>query len=87
MTVTTFGIQHRVNDGFTISEAFWMTICSTIVSTITNFTLIWDFVTTPNFANAGKSVFVCLHLFTIRVLILVQAAASHSDNDLSSSLQ
>lgn len=87
MTVTTFGIQHIVHDGFTTSEAFWMTICSTVVSTITNFTLIWDFVTTPNFAKAGESVFVCLHLFTIRVLILVQAVASHSDNDLSSSLQ
>ena len=70
MTVTTFGIQHSGNDGFTTSEAFWMTICSTVVSTITNFTLIWDFVTTPNFAKAGMSVFVCLYLFTIGVLIL-----------------
>lgn len=82
VTVTTFGIQHSVNDGFTNSEAFWMTICSTVVSTITNITLIWDFVTTPNFAKAGMSVSVCLHLFTTRVLILAQAAASHSDNDL-----
>jgi hypothetical protein len=85
VTVTTFGILHRADDGFTASEAFWMTICSTVVSTLTNFTLIWDFVTTPNFAKAGESVF-CLHLFTIHVLILIQAVASHSDNDLLSSL-
>jgi hypothetical protein len=87
VTVATFGLQHTVDDGFTASEAFWMTICSTIVSTITNFTLVWDFVKTPNFAKAGKSGFVWLHLFTIRVLTLVQAVASRSDNDLSSSLQ
>jgi hypothetical protein len=60
VTVTTFGILHNVDDGFTTSEAFWMTICSTVVSTITNFTLIWDFVKTPNFSKAGKSVFTCL---------------------------
>jgi potassium channel subfamily K, other eukaryote len=64
-----------------------MTICSTVVSTLTNFTLVWDFVRTPNFAKAGKSVLIRLHLLAIRVLILVQAVASHSDNDLSSSLQ
>lgn len=86
MTVTTFAIVHRVDDGFTTSEAFWMTICSTVVSTITNFTLIWDYVTTPNFAKAGESVFFYLHLFTINVLVLIQAVASHSDNDLLSSL-
>ncbi|KAF8500393.1 hypothetical protein F5888DRAFT_1384540 [Russula emetica] len=56
VTVTTFGIIHSVDDGFVTSEAFWMTICSTIVSTLTNFTLIWDFVKTPNFAKAGSGI-------------------------------
>jgi voltage-gated potassium channel Kch len=56
VTVLTFGVQHRGNDGFTNSEAFWMTICSTIVSTITNMTLIWDFLRTPNFAKAGSGI-------------------------------
>jgi hypothetical protein len=32
-----------------------MTICSTVVSTITNLTLIWDLFATPNFAKAGMS--------------------------------
>lgn len=56
VTVTTFGVQHSADNGFTTSEAFWMTTCSTVVSTITNFTLVWDFVTTPNFAKAGSGV-------------------------------
>ncbi|KAI9507850.1 voltage-gated potassium channel [Russula earlei] len=56
VTIVTFGIQHRFNDGFTTGEAFWMTICSTIVSTITNLTLIWDLRKTPNFAEAGTGI-------------------------------
>jgi len=54
-TVVIWAIQHRFDDGFTNGEAFWMTICSTIVSSITNVTLIWDLVTTPNFEKAGMS--------------------------------
>jgi hypothetical protein len=61
VTVVTFAVEHNVEDGFTNSEAFWMTICSTVVSTITSFTLIWDFVVTPNFAKAGKSIPALLH--------------------------
>jgi potassium channel subfamily K len=53
VTCVTFAVQHRFNDGFTKGEAFWMTICSTIVSSITNLTLIWDLVRTPNFEKAG----------------------------------
>jgi hypothetical protein len=55
VTVVTFGIQHRFNDGFTNGEAFWMTICSTIVSSTTNLILIWDLFRTPNFDKAGVS--------------------------------
>ena len=55
VTVVVWAIQHRFDDGFTNGEAFWMTICSTIVSSITNVTLIWDLVTTPNFEKAGMS--------------------------------
>ena len=54
-TVVIWAIQHRFDDGFTNGEAFWMTICSTIVSSITNVILIWDLVTTPNFEKAGMS--------------------------------
>jgi potassium channel subfamily K len=53
-TVITFGLTHRFDDGFTYGEAYWMTICSTVVSMITNITLIWDLVKTPNFSKSGS---------------------------------
>ncbi|KAH9032715.1 hypothetical protein EDB84DRAFT_1270536 [Lactarius hengduanensis] len=56
VTVVIFGVQHRFNDGFTYGEAYWMTICSTVVSMITNVTLIWDFVKTPNFSTSGSGI-------------------------------
>ena len=54
VTVTTFGIMHRFDDGFTYSQAFWMTVCSTIVSVITTITLLLDYFCTPNFAKSGS---------------------------------
>ncbi|KAI0000703.1 hypothetical protein BJV74DRAFT_882769 [Russula compacta] len=56
VTIVAFGVQHRFHDGFTNGEAFWMTICSTVVSALTNLTLIWDFVTTPNFDRSGSGI-------------------------------
>lgn len=80
VTVLTFGMQHRGNDGFTTGEAFWMTICSTIVSTITNMTLIWDFVKTPNFAKAGKWV---LALYIQVVCLASRRQRNHTQATLS----
>jgi len=57
VTIVTFGVQHRNSDGFVKGEAFWMTVFSTVISTITNLTLIWDLVVTPNFAEAGMSAY------------------------------
>ncbi|OAX37519.1 voltage-gated potassium channel [Rhizopogon vinicolor AM-OR11-026] len=54
IAVTVFGVSHRFNDGFTYAEAFWMTVCSTVVSFITNVTLIIDFIRTPNFKISGS---------------------------------
>ncbi|KAH9059577.1 hypothetical protein EDB87DRAFT_1684649 [Lactarius vividus] len=56
VTVVIFGVQHRFDDGFTYGEAYWMTICSTVVSMITNVTLIWDLVKTPNFSKSGSGI-------------------------------
>ncbi|KAI9462782.1 voltage-gated potassium channel [Lactarius psammicola] len=56
VTVIIFGVQHRFNDGFTYGEAYWMTIVSTVVSMITNVTLIWDLVKTPNFSKSGSGI-------------------------------
>ena len=53
-TVTAFGVIHRVDDGFTYGQAFWMTLCSTVASTITNLSLIVDFVRTKDFAHSGE---------------------------------
>ena len=55
IAVTVFGIEHRFDDGFTYGEAFWMTLCSTIASTITNISLIVDLVRTPDFAKRGEA--------------------------------
>ena len=52
--VTIFGVEHRFNDGFTYGDSFWVTVCSTIASTLTNVTLIMDYVQTPDFARSGK---------------------------------
>jgi potassium channel subfamily K len=51
--VTIFGVEHRFDDGFTYGQAFWMTVCSTIVSLFTNITLIYDLYKTPNFEKSG----------------------------------
>jgi potassium channel subfamily K, other eukaryote len=53
VTVLVFGTEHPIGNGFSYGEAFWITICSTVVSMITNLTLIWDFLRTPNFSAAG----------------------------------
>jgi len=52
--VTTFGVVHRFDDGFTYSQAFWMTVCSTIASVTTTITLLLDYFYTPNFAKSGS---------------------------------
>lgn len=51
--VTCFGIVHAKNDGYTYGQAFWMTLCSTIVSTITNINLVMDYVRVRDFARSG----------------------------------
>jgi hypothetical protein len=51
--VTAFGVVHRFDDGFTYGQSFWLTVCSTIVSTATNITLIYDYVYTKDFRSSG----------------------------------
>ena len=55
-----FGVGHRFDDGFTYGEAYWMTICSTVISMITNVTLIWDLIKTPNFSQSGPYFPLCV---------------------------
>ncbi|KAG2036002.1 hypothetical protein BDR03DRAFT_867055 [Suillus americanus] len=53
VALTIFGVTHRFDDGFTYGESFWMTVCSTVISVITNVTLIIDLICTPNFKTSG----------------------------------
>ncbi|KZT70402.1 voltage-gated potassium channel [Daedalea quercina L-15889] len=73
--VTTFGVIHRVNDGFTYGQSFWMTLCSTIASTITNLSLIIDYIRTRNFAHSGSGLTRKQRSLVILVIILLMYIA------------
>lgn len=46
--------HHVQEEGFSFGHSFWSTICSTIISSITNFTLILDLILTTNFQSSGR---------------------------------
>ncbi|KAF9457930.1 hypothetical protein BDZ94DRAFT_1174632 [Collybia nuda] len=69
--VTIFGVEHRFNDGFTYGQAFWMTVCSTSVSTLTNLTLIVDLIQTPDFATSGSGLTRKQRTLVISVIVLM----------------
>ncbi|KAJ7596567.1 hypothetical protein C8J56DRAFT_850011 [Mycena floridula] len=54
VAVTVFGVEHRFNDGFTYGHSFYLTLCSTIVSSFTNITLITDLHRTAAFDSSGS---------------------------------
>ncbi|CAO1627260.1 unnamed protein product [Parajaminaea phylloscopi] len=49
-----FGVVHAVDDGFTYSQAYWMTLASTSVSLACTFTLAIDYIGTKNFKSSGS---------------------------------
>jgi len=51
VALATFGVM---KDDYTFSQAFWMTLCSTIASMFTNVTLIIDLVQTSDFKRSGE---------------------------------
>ncbi|KAK7439790.1 Potassium channel [Stygiomarasmius scandens] len=69
--VTIFGVEHRFDDGFTYGQSFWMTVCSTVASTVTNATLIFDLVRTPDFANSGSGLTRKQRSLIIIVIVLL----------------
>ncbi|KAJ7222053.1 hypothetical protein B0H12DRAFT_1241106 [Mycena haematopus] len=75
IAVTTFGVEHRFNDGFTYGQSFWITVCSTIVSTFTNFTLITDLIRTPDFENSGSGLTRRQRSLVILVILLLSYIA------------
>lgn len=54
VALAVFGAVHAVDDGFTFSEAYWMTLCSMIASVVVTLSLVFDYVHTPGFKNAGS---------------------------------
>jgi len=52
--VTIFGIIHRFDDGFTYGQSFWFSVCSTVIATTTNITLVVDYATTKDFGTSGE---------------------------------
>ncbi|GJE86492.1 voltage-gated potassium channel protein [Phanerochaete sordida] len=71
VTVTVFGVQHRFDDGFTYGQSFWMTVCSTIASTITNVTIITDYYQTAEFARSGSGLTRRQRALVIIVMLLL----------------
>ncbi|KAI8986686.1 hypothetical protein BD414DRAFT_486759 [Trametes punicea] len=71
VTVTIFGVEHRFDDGFTYGEAYWMTLCSTIASTICNVSLIVDLVRTPDFSRRGSGLTRRQRSLMIVVIVLL----------------
>ncbi|TCD59999.1 hypothetical protein EIP91_010926 [Steccherinum ochraceum] len=71
VTVIIFGVQHRFDDGFTYGQAFWLTLCSTITSSITNITLIVDFIRTPDFGISGSGLTRKQRSLVIIVIVLL----------------
>ncbi|KAL4264001.1 two pore domain potassium channel family protein [Pleurotus pulmonarius] len=69
--VTIFGVQRRFDDGFTYGQAFWSIVCSTIASTLTNVTLIVDFLRTNDFENSGNGLTRKQRSLVIVVIVLM----------------
>ncbi|KZP17478.1 voltage-gated potassium channel [Athelia psychrophila] len=68
--VATFGVVHRFDDGFTYGQPFWMTVCATIASTITNITLVRDLYITPDFNRSGSGLTRRQRSLVIIIIIL-----------------
>ncbi|KJA26795.1 hypothetical protein HYPSUDRAFT_132499 [Hypholoma sublateritium FD-334 SS-4] len=69
--VTLFGVVHRFDDGFTYGQSFWLTVCSTIFSTTTNVTLIYDYLRTKDFTHSGSGLTVKQRSLLIILIILL----------------
>ncbi|KIM42108.1 hypothetical protein M413DRAFT_127201 [Hebeloma cylindrosporum] len=69
--VTIFGVVHRFDDGFTYGQPFWLTVCSTIASTATNITLVYDYKKTVNFARSGTGLTHRQRYLVIIIIILL----------------
>lgn len=73
--VVSYFVLRREQDYYTLSTAFWLVCCSTITSMLTNSTLIYDWIRTPNFAKSGSGLTTKQrHLVIIEMILLVYLA-------------
>ncbi|KAI5476225.1 hypothetical protein MNV49_007987 [Pseudohyphozyma bogoriensis] len=71
VTVITFGVIHRFNDGFTYGDAYWMSVASTVASLICNVTLVVDLVRTKDFDKNGSGLTEKQRSLVIAVMALL----------------
>lgn len=74
-TISIFGQQRRKHDGFTFAQAFWFTLASTVVSSLTNITLLIDFIRTKDFAISGSGLSHKQRSLVIIVILLLSWVA------------
>lgn len=54
IVIVIFIVKTQTDDGFSLGQAFWMTLCSTIAALTTNLTLILDFWKTSGIERDSK---------------------------------
>lgn len=52
--LVSFGVIHAVDDGFTYSEAYWMTTAATAASLLCTTSLVFDYISTKRFKHSGS---------------------------------
>ncbi|KZS97352.1 voltage-gated potassium channel [Sistotremastrum niveocremeum HHB9708] len=66
-----FAANRKHGDGFQYGQAYWLTVASTVVSTLTNCTLIYDFRVTPFFSKSGSGLTRKQRSLVVIVMILL----------------
>lgn len=66
-----FGVIHAVDDGFTYSQAYWMTLAATVCSVACTVTLLIDYLRTDNFKDSGSGLSPKQTQLIITVMILL----------------
>lgn len=66
-----FGVIHAVDDGFTYSQAYYVTLASTIVSLVVTTTLTIDYVRTKDFTKSGSGLTRKQRSLVIIVMVLL----------------
>jgi Ion channel len=66
-----FGVIHAVSDGFTYSQAYYVTLASTVASLVVTTTLMIDYFRTSNFTKSGSGLTRKQRSLVIIVMVLL----------------